>query len=196
MTSLSPHKFHPDKSELPEFSPSERHLLLNLAHRAILVTVEEHELVDIPHSPHFEEPRGVFTTIYLNGALRGCVGYVFADKPLYETVIYTARACAFEDIRFAPVTRDEASQLEISLSILSRLQPITPDKIEIGLHGLLIAQHGRRGLLLPQVAVECGWDRVTFLEQTCRKAGLPEDAWKNGANIEAFTAEVFGDASS
>jgi AmmeMemoRadiSam system protein A len=121
---------------------------------------------------------------------------VLADKPLYITVIDTARASALEDIRFAPVTRDEASQLEISLSILSRLQPVTPDKIEIGLHGLLITQHGRRGLLLPQVPVEQGWDLVTFFEQTCRKAGLPEDAWEEGASIEAFTAEVFGDCDA
>jgi uncharacterized protein (TIGR00296 family) len=92
-----------------------------------------------------------------------------------------------------PVTKDEAAQLEISLSILSPLQALAPDRIEVGRHGLLITQHGRRGLLLPQVPVEHGWDRITFLEQTCEKAGLLTDAWKNGATLEAFTAEVFGD---
>jgi len=91
------------------------------------------------------------------------------------------------------VTREEAPQLEVSLNILSPLRPIAAEDIEIGKHGLLISQHGYRGLLLPQVPVEHGWDRVTFLEQTCRKAGLPTDARHRGATIEAFTAEVFGE---
>ena len=86
-----------------------------------------------------------------------------------------------------------ALNCEIELSILSPPQPIAADAVEIGRHGLLISMAGRRGLLLPQVPVEHNWDRTTFLEQTCRKAGLPLDAWKNGATIEAFTAEVFGD---
>ena len=127
------------------------------------------------------------------GSLRGCVGYVMAVFPLYRTVAETARAAAFEDTRFAPVSRGEAPELEVSLSILSPLREIGADHVEVGRHGLLISQGGQRGLLLPQVPVEHGWDRVTFLEQTCRKAGLPKDAWANGARIEAFTAEVFGD---
>ena len=89
----------------------------------------------------------------------------------------------------------EAPALEISLSVLSPLRAITPEEIEIGVHGLLVSYGGRRGLLLPQVPVEHGWDYRTFIEQTCQKAGLPRDAWKNGATLEAFTAEVFGDAS-
>jgi len=92
------------------------------------------------------------------------------------------------------VTREEAPKLEVSLSILSPLRPIKPEEVEVGRHGLLVAQHGHRGLLLPQVPVEHGWDRATFLEQTCRKAGLALDAWQKGATLEAFTAEVFGDA--
>jgi AmmeMemoRadiSam system protein A len=108
-------------------------------------------------------------------------------------VAETARSAALEDTRFWPVTREELSELEVSLSILSPLKPIQPEEVEIGRHGLLVSLGSHRGLLLPQVPVEHGWDRITFLEQTCRKAGLPLNAWQKGAKIEAFTAEVFGD---
>jgi AmmeMemoRadiSam system protein A len=108
-------------------------------------------------------------------------------------VAETARAAAFDDSRFEPVSREEAPQLEISLSVLSPLKPIEAAQVEIGRHGLMVSMAGHRGLLLPQVPIEHGWDRVTFLEQTCRKAGLPVDVWKMGATLEAFTAEVFGE---
>jgi len=127
--------------------------------------------------------------------LRGCVGYVLPTCALYRAVAETARAAAFDDNRFPPVTREEAAHLEIELSILSPAQPIQAEELEVGRHGLLVSWHGRRGLLLPQVPTERGWDRTTFLEQTCRKAGLPLDAWQKGASLEAFTAEVFGDNS-
>jgi len=91
------------------------------------------------------------------------------------------------------VTREEVPELEVSLSILSGLEPIRAEDVEIGRHGLVISRQGRRGLLLPQVPVEHGWNQATFLEQTCRKAGLPPDAWQQGATLEVFTAEVFGD---
>jgi len=91
------------------------------------------------------------------------------------------------------VTRVEAPDLKVSLSVLSIPEPIQPEAIEIGRHGLLVSMGPHRGLLLPQVPLEHGWDRVTFLEQACKKAGLPTDAWRTGANLEAFTAEVFGD---
>lgn len=176
-----------------EFSFQERSLLLRVAHEAIASALENRELaLDLP-SPHLSEPRGVFTTIYCHGELRGCVGYVFAEKPVYRAVAETAQSAAFEDPRFFPITRAEAGLVEISLSILSPLFPINAEAVEIGVHGLLIAQRGHRGLLLPQVPLEHGWDRVTFLEETCRKAGLPADAWKQGATLEAFSAEVFGD---
>jgi AmmeMemoRadiSam system protein A len=128
--------------------------------------------------------------------LRGCVGYVLAAASLYRTVAETARAAAFEDTRFSPVTLEEARELEVSLSILSPLSVIKPEDVQIGIHGLVITHSGRRGLLLPQVPVEHQWDRVTFIEQTCRKAGLPLDAWQKGAMLEGFTAEVFGDGCS
>jgi AmmeMemoRadiSam system protein A len=146
-----------------------------------------------PPSPHLSEPRGVFTTLYLKNALRGCVGYPVPNVPLYRAVMETACAAAFEDPRFSPVTLAEASELKISLSVLSSLQAVPAETVEVGKHGLVISQGACRGLLLPQVAVEHGWDCITFLEQTCRKAGLPLDAWRSGARIEVFTAEVFGD---
>jgi AmmeMemoRadiSam system protein A len=180
-------------AESCEFSQEERKILLGLAHESIVSACDNREISLDPPSPHLAEPRGAFTTIYLRGQLRGCVGYVFPISSVYRTVAETARAAAFEDTRFCPVIREEVPELEVSLSILSPLEVIRPEQVEIGRHGLLISQHGCRGLLLPQVPIEHQWDRVTFLEQTCRKAGLPLDAWQKGAMIEAFTAEVFGD---
>lgn len=178
-----------------EFNPEERTILLRLAHTSVESALQNREISLEPPTPHLAEARGAFTTIYIQGQLRGCVGYVLAAASVYRTVAETARAAAFEDTRFLPVTRDEAPDLEVSLSILSPLQPIRAEDVEVGKHGLLISQHGHRGLLLPQVPTEYGWDRITFLEQTCYKAGLPADAWQRGAKIEAFTAEVFGDAN-
>ncbi len=179
--------------EVWDFSQDERALLLRLAHDSILSAVESREISLDPPTAHLAEPRGAFTSLYLRGALRGCVGYVLPVNSVYRAVAETARAAAFEDTRFYPVTLPEAQALEIELSILSPPRPISADAVEIGRHGLLISMGAHRGLLLPQVPVEHRWDRITFLEQTCRKAGLPLDAWKNGAKIEAFTAEVFGD---
>jgi AmmeMemoRadiSam system protein A len=176
-----------------EFSQDERSLLLRLAHDSILSALEGREIALDPPTAHLSEPRGAFTSLYLQGELRGCVGYVLPISPVYRAVADTARAAAFEDTRFHPVALFEVPQLEIELSILSPPQAIAPDAIEIGRHGLIISMGGHRGLLLPQVPAEHNWDRTTFLEQTCRKAGLPLDAWKNGATIEAFTAEVFGE---
>ena len=186
-----------------EFSLAQRRTLLRIAHGAILSVLEGRPFPDaLPSPPGLSEPRGVFTTLYLTGdltgdlhrELRGCVGYALPLVPLYRAVAETAHAAAFEDSRFLPVTMEEALELEVSLSVLSRLFPIHPEKVEVGRHGLLISDGARRGLLLPQVSVENGWDRGTFLEQTCRKAGLPLDAWRKNATIEAFTAEVFADS--
>ena len=176
-----------------EFSLEERSLLLKLAHESILSALEQREISLQPPSAHLAEARGVFTSLHLNGNLRGCVGFVLPVNSVYRAVADTARAAAFEDTRFHPVTLEEALHLEIELSVLSPPQPVRAEDVEVGRHGLLISMDGRRGLLLPQVAVEHNWDRVTFLEQTCHKAGLPSDAWGSGATIEVFTAEIFGD---
>ena len=167
--------------------------LLQLARDAILSHLEGREMLALEPTPHLSEPHGVFTSIYLGDKLKGCVGYPLALMPLYRATMETARSAAFDDPRFVPLTLAEVPQLRISLSVLSPLSVIAADDVEPRRHGLLISHADRRGLLLPQVPVEHGWDRVTFLEQTCRKAGLPLDAWRHGAKIEAFTAEVFGD---
>jgi len=183
----------PSAAEKGEYSLEERGFLLKLAHEAIAATLEQREISLDPPSKHLAEPRAAFTTLYYHGRLRGCVGHVRAVESVWATVADTACAAAFEDTRFDPVTADELPHLQISLSILSPLKPIRAEEVEVGRHGLLISQHGRRGLLLPQVPVEYGWDRLTFLEETCHKAGLPADAWRKGATLEAFTAEVFGE---
>jgi AmmeMemoRadiSam system protein A len=189
----NPVTVEPGESCKAEFSQEERALLLHLAHDSIASALEEREIPLDPPSAHLAQPRGVFTSLHLGGELRGCVGYVLPVTSLYRAVAETARAAAFDDTRFYPVTQEEASHLEIELSILSVPQPIPTEDVEVGRHGLLISLAGHRGLLLPQVPVEHHWDRITFLQQTCRKAGLPLDAWEKGALIEAFTAEVFGD---
>ncbi|MBZ5600460.1 MAG: AmmeMemoRadiSam system protein A [Acidobacteriia bacterium] len=193
-SACSPQPEKPDAgTALQEFSPEERMLLVQLAHEAVASALQGRQPSLTPPSPHLAEPRGAFTTLYVRGDLRGCVGYVLPVYPLYQTVAETARSAASEDTRFWPVTREELSELEVSLSILSPLKPIQPEEIEVGRHGLLVSLGPHRGLLLPQVPLEHGWDRIAFLEQTCRKAGLPTNAWQKGAKIEAFTAEVFGD---
>lgn len=189
----SPAAIESGASSPGEFSPEERRLLLQLAHDSILSALEHRELPLERPSAHLTEPRGVFTSLYLNGQLRGCVGYVQAVTAVFLAVADTARAAAFQDARFSPVTLEEARNLQIELSILSIPQFIAPEAVEVGRHGLLISMIGNRGLLLPQVPVEHHWDRITFLQQTCRKAGLPPEAWERGATIEAFTAEVFGE---
>jgi AmmeMemoRadiSam system protein A len=197
----SPHSGSPARSQeharpAPsggEYSPEEHQLLLRLAHQAIDTALEGSELTLPAISEHLQQHRGAFTTLHLEGDVRGCVGYVFPVAPLFQTIIETARAAAFQDMRFLPVTREEAAQLQISISVLSPLFPIKVEELEPGKHGLLVTQGNRRGLLLPQVAVEHGWDCKTFLEQTCRKAGLPPDAWQHEATLEAFTAEIFGE---
>ena len=187
----------PDSAQFSqgEFTRDERTELLRLAHESILSALERREISLEPPTSHFAELRGAFTSLYLNGALRGCVGYVLPMSSVYRAVAETARAAAFEDMRFPPVKLEEARNLAVELSILSPPRPIAAEDIRIGRHGLLITMNANRGLLLPQVPIEHNWDRVKFLEQTCRKAGLAPDAWQKGATIEAFTAEVFGEKS-
>ena len=180
-------------SEAPEFTSEERQLLLRVAHESIEAALEDRAIEAVSSNQHLADQRGAFTTLHLHGSLRGCIGYVFPTQSLFRTVIETARAAAFDDPRFPPVTPEEAPDLKVEISVLSRLRPIKPEEIEIGRHGLVVAQGNRRGLLLPQVPVEWHWDRETFLSQTCLKAGLAADAWLRGAELQAFTAEVFGE---
>ena len=176
-----------------EYSAEERRILLELAHRSIETALAEQSIDTTPPTEHLAEARGAFTTLHLLGHLRGCIGYVLPTGSLYQTVAETARAAAFDDPRFKPVTEEEAPHLKIEISVLSVPQPIRPNEIEVGKHGLIVSVGARRGLLLPQVPLEWEWDRETFLAQTCVKAGLAADAWLHGAEIQAFTAEVFGE---
>jgi len=179
-----------------EYSQEERALLLQLAHRAIEAALQGMTLDLTPPTRHLAEKRGAFTTLHMLGRLRGCIGYVVPQQSLYRTVAETAQAAALDDPRFAPVTAAEVPNLVVEISVLSPMAPIRPEEIVVGRHGLLVSQGNHRGLLLPQVPVEWGWDRDTFLAQTCHKAGLPLDAWSQGADLMAFTAEVFGDAEA
>jgi uncharacterized protein len=191
---MCPSPEQPPLSQDPaEYSPEERRVLLEIAHRSIEAALRGESLELTPPCEHLAQPRGAFTTLHLHDKLRGCIGYVFATEPLYQTVAETARAAAFDDPRFEPVTLDEAEALKVEISVLSPLRPIHAEEVLVGRHGLVVMQGGRRGLLLPQVPVEWNWDRETFLAQTCLKAGLAPDAWKHGAELQAFTAEVFGE---
>ena len=148
---------------------------------------------DVPADPELEEPRAAFVTLTRGGNLRGCIGYSEPLYPLHETVARCAVAAATQDYRFSPVTLEELPDLDISVSALTPLTKLDRlEELEPGRHGLLITGEEHRGLLLPQVARERGWDRDRFLKETCRKAGLPEDAWKEGrVEIFTFEADVF-----
>jgi AmmeMemoRadiSam system protein B/AmmeMemoRadiSam system protein A len=144
-------------------------------------------------SPTLNEPRGAFVTLHKDGKLRGCIGHIRAQRPLVETIVEMAEAAAFQDPRFPPVTSEELGQLEYEISVLTPLRRIKDvEEIQVGIHGIYMKRGSASGLLLPQVATEWGWDRITFLEHTCTKAGLPEDAWKDKkTEIYIFSADVF-----
>jgi len=140
-----------------------------------------------------KEKRGAFVTLKRRGQLRGCIGYTRALKPLSRTIMEMAQAAAFEDPRFPPLTKKELADLDIEISVLTPFRQIRDvAEIEVGKHGLFMERGGRSGLLLPQVATEYQWDRQTFLEHTCLKAGLPREAWKDPeTRIYVFAAEIF-----
>jgi AmmeMemoRadiSam system protein A len=193
--STSGHSIH--EKTTGEYSAAEQRWLLQLAHATIraAVTGSEVDSQSPVATPHLHQSRGAFVTLHEDGQLRGCIGSITAYAPLDETVREMAIAAALEDPRFQPVTEAELGKLQLEISVLSPMFAIAPEDVVVGRHGLMITHGGHRGLLLPQVPVEWGWNRETFLAQTCRKAGLPEDQWKKGAKLEAFTAEVFGEST-
>lgn len=152
---------------------------------------------DVPRpstdSPLLAEHYGAFVTLKRGGRLRGCIGNVSATAPLAETIERMAQAAAFEDPRFPPLTADELPDMDIEISILGPITPCPdPQQVEVGRHGLIVRRGFHSGLLLPQVAVEWGWDRETFLDQTCVKAGLPRGCWKKPrVELWWFEAVVF-----
>ena len=147
----------------------------------------------IPCGPELDQPGGLFVTLRKEGQLRGCIGWVTSEEPLRRGVLRCAIAAATEDPRFDAVEETELRALRIEISVLSPLVPVNgPEEIRVGRDGLLIEEGGRRGLLLPQVALEAGWDRAALLEGLCRKAGLARQSWRH-ADLRRFTAEVFGE---
>lgn len=147
--------------------------------------------------PNLRHAVGAFVSLHRQGHLRGCIGHLYSDKPLFETVKEVAIAAATQDFRFRPVALEEMREVDIEISVLSPFREVNNlEEIKVGKHGLLIGQGSRRGLLLPQVATEYGWSREEFLSHTCLKAGLSPEAWKDPeVKIELFTAQVFGEKS-
>jgi AmmeMemoRadiSam system protein A len=184
--------------KMSRLSNEDRRALLDLARRAISKAVIERQVLDIPPYPAaLTHPAGAFVTLHRNGQLRGCVGQVESPGPLAETVARVAISAALHDSRFPEVQADELEGLEIEISVLSLPEPILPEAIVTGVHGLLVVKDEKRGLLLPQVASQRKWSAQQFLEETCAKAGLPNDAWREpSTRVLAFTAEVFSEAGA
>jgi AmmeMemoRadiSam system protein A len=179
---------------------NEKGALMKIARTAVETAVRERKmyLVGAIELPRLAEARGAFVTLKEHGELRGCIGYITPMKSLAETVRDVATYAALEDSRFTPVTTQELPLLEYEISVLSPLRRVLEIKeIKVGKHGLIMKQGDIEGLLLPQVPVEEHWDRDTFIQQTCLKAGLPRDAWKDDdTDIFMFTALVFGEHSA
>jgi uncharacterized protein len=170
----------------------EKQYLLELARRALSLATVRESLESLPQDMGFGESAGAFVTLRQRGRLRGCIGQMGSEQSLLETVVHCANSAALEDPRFDPLRPDELGGIEIEISVLSRLVEIAADKIEAGKHGLMVSRGWQRGVLLPQVATECGWAAARFLEETCVKAGLERNAWQQpDTKIQSFTAEVF-----
>lgn len=173
---------------------SDRARLVEIARLAVAARVLGAPPPDVP--PELNVPcAGVFVTLRCGGCLRGCLGTLDGRLPLGEAVVRLAGDAAEHDPRFPPLGAAELEGLGVDISVLAPPRPVQdPSEIVIGRDGLIVGDGHRRGLLLPQVAIEHGWDCEQFLAHTCLKAGLPWDAWRNGASILRFEAEVFGDS--
>jgi hypothetical protein len=180
------------------FTDAQKRALVEIARAAVVQATAGpgENRVAVAEPGEFPEASGAFVTLKRQGRLRGCIGTLECRRSLPHEVARVAVSAATEDPRFAPLGASELEGLEVEVSILGPLEPIDPfdaHAFEIGRHGLVVEQGLRRGLLLPQVATEWGWDRETFLSQTCVKAGLPPHAWRSGAKVSRFAGEVFGD---
>ena len=180
---------------MTKLSEEERRVLLTAARAAVTARAGGRDATETGSS--IDCHAGAFVTLRIGETLRGCIGHVDADRPLVDTVRRVADAAAAEDPRFPPLREDELSGVVVEISVLGPLTPCPdPTTIEVGRHGLVVEDDGHRGLLLPQVAVEWGWDGHTFLAQTCVKAGLRPDAWKTGASVFTFEADVFSESGT
>lgn len=179
-----------------DLTDNEKTVLLGIAKNAIAAQIKNQKMPEVKiDSENLKSKRGAFVTLKKQGHLRGCIGYIKAYKPLWETVQEMAIAAAFHDPRFPSLKPDEVKQLTFEISVLSPFKRIKDiNEIEVGKHGLYMVRGYRSGLLLPQVATEYKWDRETFLQETCYKAGLPLDSWKDKeTEIYIFSADYFGD---
>lgn len=177
-----------------KLSIDEQQRLLRLARRCLEARVRQQQAPPVERGGLLDTCRGAFVSIHQHGDLRGCLGRLDPDRPLADTVAHLAAIVADSDPRFTPVRPEELSNLDVEISVLTPEREITDvSEIEVGRHGIIIEQGFRRGLLLPQVATEYGWDRETFLDHTCIKAGLPPDAWQGDLRIFIFEAQVFGE---
>src|SRR4051812_19055735 len=178
------------------FTEAQQRALVDIARAAVTENITGRR-TDAPAPRDLPEASGAFVTLKKrNGELRGCIGTLECSRPLAEEVARVAVCAAREDPRFEPVQPAELADIDVEVSVLGPLEeidPFDPEAIVIGRHGLVVERGYRRGLLLPQVATELGWDRETFLAHTCTKAGLPADAWRHGAKVYRFAADVFGD---
>jgi len=174
-------------------SEQDKKELLRLAYSTVNLYIQENKMLEYqPQSENLSQNCGVFVTLKKHGELRGCIGFIEPVLPLHQAVMQASIYAACRDSRFLPVTQDELDDLKVEISVLSPLKKIiNPKRVTVGRHGLVIAKDGKRGLLLPQVAVEHNWTRETFLERACLKAGLPKNAWRSGAEIFVFEAIVF-----
>ena len=179
-------------------SDTDRISILELARQAVAEAVCQKRLLQaLPQSDVFSQRCGIFVTLHVKRKLRGCIGVIEAKDLLAESIVRCAFSAALEDPRFNPMQPEELSGLEVEVSLLSPLEPIRPEEIEIGKHGLLVEQGIHRGLLLPQVALEHNLQREQFLQETCHKARLPVDAWKSPrTRIYAFTCEIVQEEKS
>lgn len=169
----------------------ERQLLLAIARESVTACVQAEAPRSVRGRLDTTVP-GAFVTLRIDGALRGCIGHLDSECCLGETIQRVAMAAATEDPRFPPLHRRELGSVVIEISVLGPLEPCSdPSQLVVGRHGVVVDDGARRGLLLPQVAVEWGWDGFTFLSQVCLKAGLAPNAWQHGADIFRFEAEVF-----
>jgi AmmeMemoRadiSam system protein A len=183
---------------MPSLSDADRHALLRLARQAIVDAVSHESLPEqIPTDGIFAERRGVFVTLHVRHRLRGCIGVTETNDALGDSIVRCAASAALQDPRFPPVRPDEIPDLRIEISLLSSPAPMRPEEVEIGRHGLLISCGGRHGLLLPQVATEHRLSREQFLQETCRKAQLPRDAWRDpDIELLGFTCEVISEEAN
>lgn len=173
-------------------SDADQQRLLRLARRALEARVRGQAAPPLERGASLDLPRGAFVTIHHRGDLRGCLGRLDIDWPLARTVAHLAADVSDSDPRFPPVSTAELVDLTIEISILTPERDVASvEEIDVGRHGVIVELGRRRGLLLPQVAIEHGWDRHTLLAQTCLKAGLPLDAWRHGARVRVFEAQVF-----